>query len=44
MLKIRNSQGEELMRINDDGTEEIFDQKLKEEYGKAEEKQSEGEK
>lgn len=47
MLKIKNSNGEEIMRIYDDGTEEIFDYKLKEqieqEQEKEKEKQKEGE-
>lgn len=44
MLKIKNSNGEELMRIKDDGEEEIFDKKLKEQFKKAKEKeQQEGE-
>lgn len=36
MLKIKNNNGEEVMRIHDDGSEEIFDKKLKEEITKAE--------
>ncbi|WP_422661687.1 hypothetical protein ACK8P5_26555 (plasmid) [Paenibacillus sp. EC2-1] len=30
MLKIKNASGEELMTLHDDGTEDIKDQKLKE--------------
>lgn len=30
MLKLVNSEGNELLRLNDDGTEEIKDKKLKE--------------
>lgn len=36
MLKIKNEKGEELLTLKDDGTEEIHDKKLKEEYEKAE--------
>lgn len=35
MLKIKNNNGEEIMRLNDDGSEEIFDKKLKEEMKQA---------
>jgi hypothetical protein len=38
MLKIKNNSGEELMRIKDNGEEEIFDAKLKEQIEKAENK------
>lgn len=46
MLKIKNSSGEELLTIKDDGTEQFGSQKFKEEYEQAEkeqEQQSEGE-
>jgi hypothetical protein len=35
MLKILNAGGEEVMRINDDNSEEFADAKVKEEYEKA---------
>lgn len=36
MLTIRNAEGKELMKINDDGTEEIKDATLKEQMAQAE--------
>lgn len=44
MLKIKNSNGEELMRIKDNGEEEILDKKLKEEFKKAEKTEQQKEK
>lgn len=41
MLKIKNSSGEELMRIKDNGEEEVFDQKLKEQMKKSDAKDKE---
>ncbi len=38
MLKIKNAAGEELLTLNDDGTEKFSNQKLEEEYKQAEEK------
>lgn len=35
MLKIVNNDGEELMRIHDNGEEEFADKKVKEQYEKA---------
>lgn len=44
MLKIKNSNGEELMRLEDNGDEKIFDPKLREQFEKAaKEKDKEGE-
>lgn len=43
MLKIVNSDGVELMRINDDNTEEIKDAKLKEQFEQARKEQKDGE-
>ena len=35
MLKIKNADGEELMRINDDGSEEFKNAKFEEQYKEA---------
>ena len=43
MLKIKNASGEELLTLKDDGTEEIHDRKLKEEYEAAETNEDKGE-
>lgn len=43
MLKIKNSNGEELIRINDNGETEIFDAKLKEQMQKEEQQETKGE-
>lgn len=44
MLKIKNSNGEEIMRIKDNGEEEIFDRKLKEQLEKEKKDEVKGEK
>jgi hypothetical protein len=35
MLKIKNADGDELMRLHDDGTEEFKDKKFEEQYKEA---------
>jgi hypothetical protein len=42
MLKIVNAGGEELMRVNDDNTEQFANVKVKEDYEKAIKEQKDG--